>query len=194
MRSSSIATSAAVFRFRAILVLALMALIIVPIVPPFSQAAAQGASPGDEEYQIYSAAINDLLLSGNPSLMNISDQTEYPDFMDRLLKINPPFSRGTAVLENGTLKSFVGHNSRHYPLQRQFNLSIEYALVNEKNEPYATWIEGFSRVGLSPDGDQALLLLDNSAIWYVSEGMFVLLEKEDDIWRVKATELAYIGE
>jgi hypothetical protein len=196
MISSSIASSAAVFRFGAILVLVLMALIIVPIVPPFSfsQAASQGAGPEDEEYQIYSAAINDLLLSGNPSLINISDQTEYPDFMDRLLKINPPFSRGSAVLENGTLKSFVSHNSRHYPLQRQFNLSIEYALVNEKNEPYATWIVGFSRAGLSPDGDQALLLLDNSAIWYVSEGTFVLLKKEDDVWRVKATELAYIGE
>ena len=198
MISSSMASSAAVFRFGAILVLALMSLIIVPIVPPFSfsQAAAQGqgAGPGDEEYQIYSAAINDLLLSGNPRPMNISDQTEYPDFMDRLLKINPPFSRGSAVLENGTLKSFVGHNSRHYPLQRQFNLSTEYALVNEKNEPYATWIVGFSRAGLSPDGDQALLLLDNSAIWYVSEGMYVLLEKEDDVWKVKATELAYIGE
>jgi hypothetical protein len=196
MISSSMASSAAVFRFRAILVLALMALIIVPIVPPFSfsQAAAQGAGPEDEEYRIYSAAINDLLLSGNPRPMNISDQTEYPDFMDRLLKINPPFSEGSAVLENGTLKSFVGHNSRHYPLQRQFNLSTEYALVNEKNEPYATWIAGLSRAGLSPDGDQALLLLDNSAIWYVSEGMFVLLEKEDDVWKVKATELAYIGE
>jgi hypothetical protein len=192
--SSSMASYAAVFRFRAILVLALMALIIVLNVPPFSQAAAQGSGPEDEEYQIYSAAINDLLLSGNPSLMNISDQTEYPDFMDRLLRINPPFSKGNAVLENGTLKSFVGHNSRHYPLQRMFNLSTEYAMVNEKNEPYATWIVGFSRAGLSPDGDQALLLLDNSAIWYVSEGMFVLLEKEDDIWRVKATELAYIGE
>jgi hypothetical protein len=196
MISSSMAPFAAVFRFRAILVLALIALIIGPIVPPFSQAAAQGqgAGPGDEEYQIYSAAINDLLLSGNPSLMNISDQTECPDFMDRLLKMNPPFSNGNTVLENGTLKSFVGHNSRHYPLQRQFNLSFEYALVNEKNEPYATWIVGFSRAGLSPDGDQALLLLDNSAIWYVSEGMFVLLEKEDDVWKVKATELAYIGE
>jgi hypothetical protein len=196
MISSSMASSAAVFRFRAILFLALMALIIVPIMPPFSQAAAQGqgAGPGDEEYQIYSAAINDLLLSGNPRPMNISDQTEYPDFMDRLLKMNPPFSKGNALLENGTLKSFVAHNSRHYPLQRQFNLSTEYALVNEKSEPYATWIVGFSRAGLSPDGDQALLLLDNSAIWYVSEGMFVLLEKEDDIWRVKATELAYIGE
>jgi hypothetical protein len=168
--------------------------VILALALTFSLAGAQGAGPDDQEYQVYSAAIKDLLLVGNPGFINISDHTEYPDFMDRLLKIYPPFSKGPAMLDKGTLKSFVSQNSRHYPLQRLFNLSIEYAMVNEKYEPDATWIAGFSRVGFSPDGDQALLLLDHSAMWYVSEGTFVLLEKVDGRWRVNATELAYIGE
>jgi hypothetical protein len=189
MKPSARESSASVFK-----VIFVFVLIFAPIFALTFPQAAEGAAPEDQEYQIYSAAIKDLLLAGNPGFLNISDQTEYPDFMDRLLKINPPFSKGPATLENGTLKSFVSQNSRRYPLQRQFNLSIEYALVNEKNEPHATWIAGFSSVGLSPDGDQALLLLDYSAIWYISEGTFVLLEKADGIWRVKATEMAYMGE
>lgn len=186
MESSAIDSSASVFK--------VILVFVLTFALAFSQAAAEGAGPEDQEYQIYSVAVNDLLLSGNLGFLNISNNTEYPDFMVRLLKINPPFSRGTAMLENGTLKSFVSQNSRQYPLQRRFNLSIEYALVNEKNEPYATWIAGFSRVGFSPDGDQALLLLDHAAYWHVSEGTFVLLEKVDGIWRVRATEIAYIGE
>jgi len=156
--------------------------------------AAEDVGPGDQEYQIYSAAIKDLLLAGNQSSINISDHTEYPDFLDRLLYTNPPFSKGPTRLENGTLRSFVTQNSRHFPLKKRFSLSIGYALVNEKNDSYATWIAGFSRAGFSPNEDQALLLLDNAAYWYVSKGTFVLFEKEDGLWRVKATEMAYIGE
>jgi hypothetical protein len=160
----------------------------------FSLGAAEEASPSDQEYRIYSAVIRDQLLVANPGFINISDQTEYPDFMARLLKVNPAFSKGLALLENGTLNSFIGQNSRHYPLQKRFNLSIEYALLNEKNEPYATQIAGFSGVRLSPDGDQALLLLDHLAIWDVREGIFVLLDKVDGVWRVKAIKIAYLGE
>jgi hypothetical protein len=98
------------------------------------------------------------------------------------------------MLESGTLESFVKQNNRHYPLQRRFNLSIDYSLVNEKNDSHATQIAGLSRTGFSNDGDQALLLLDDAAYWYVSEGTFVLLEKVNGIWKVIATEVAYIGE
>jgi hypothetical protein len=168
--------------------------IILIFILSSSFATAEIEDPGDQEYQIYSTVIQDILLNETPGSMNISDHTEFPDFLDNLLYYNPPFSKGLARLENGTLKSFSDCNSRHYPLQRRFNLSIEYVLVNEKNELYATWIAGFSRVGFSTNGDQALLLLDRAAYWHISEGTFVLLEKADGIWRVKASELAYIGE
>ena len=156
--------------------------------------AEEDAGPGYEDYQVYSAVINDSLLYGNPRSINISDQTNYPDFLDNLLCTNPPFSRGPQRLKSGTLESFVKQNNRHYPLQRRFNLSIDYSLVNEENDSHATQIAGFSRVEFSNDKDHALLLRDDAAYWYVSEGTFVLLEKVDGIWKVIATENAYIGE
>jgi hypothetical protein len=151
-------------------------------------------TPEDQEYWIYTAAIEDLLLKGNPGGINISDRTSFPDFLDDLLSTHPPFSKEPSRLEEGVLESFGSRSDREYPLERGFNLSIPYALVDERSDPGATRIAGFSRVGFSPDGHQALLLLDYAAYWYVSEGTFVLLEKEDGVWRVKATELAYLGE
>ena len=88
----------------------------------------------------------------------------------------------------------MAKNSQKFELVRQFNLSIDYQLVNERDNPGVEDIVGLSRVGFNTKKTQALVHVDEIKRWYVNEGYLVLMEKENGGWKVEEKEMTYIGE
>jgi len=118
----------------------------------------------------------------------IRDYTDFPEQM------TDSFSKRLKSLQQITLEDLTTKNSRKLKLMRQFNLSINYFLVNEQDNPGVEGILGFSRVGFNEGKTQALVHVDEIKRWYVSDGYLVLLEKENEGWKVEKEEMTCIGE
>jgi hypothetical protein len=73
-------------------------------------------------------------------------------------------------------------------------LSVGWNLVNVRDDAGARGIVGLSRADFDSERSQALVHVDEIAGWYISSGSFVLLVKEDGVWRVEASAMTYLGE
>ncbi len=146
--------------------------------------------PGSEEYEVYSALIEEVFVTGanGSGPVPIRDRTGCPKFVVEMA------SSGIDAVKPETWEEFKAKNSLDYPLEERFNLSVGCVLANERDDPDARGILGLSRVGFDSEKSQALVHLDEIAAWYVSNGSFVLLVKEDGRWRVEEIAMTYLGE
>jgi len=143
-----------------------------------------------EEYAVFSALIEKIYSADKNKSMPIPIR-DYTFFAEQM---TGSFGKSLKSLQQITLEDLTTKNSRKFKLMRQFNLSINYLLVNEQDNPEVEGILGFSRVGFNEGKTQALVHVDEIKRWYVSEGYLVLLEKENEGWKVEEEEMTYIGE
>jgi hypothetical protein len=146
--------------------------------------------PGIEEYEVYSALVEEVFVTAASASgpVPIRDRTGCPKFVVEME------SCGINAFGPETWEDFKAKNSQEFPLEERFNLSVDYDLVNERDDPGAREIVGLSRVGFDPERGQALVHIDEIAGWYISSGSFVLLVKENGRWRVDETRMTYLGE
>lgn len=180
-------------KFVLILILALV-LALAPAPTTCASSGAEGAGGDDgpeaEEYEVYSALIEEVFVTGanGSGPVPIRDRTGCPKFVVEMA------SSGIDAVKPETWEEFKAKNSLDYPLEERFNLSVGCVLANERDDPDARGILGLSRVGFDSEKSQALVHLDEIAAWYVSNGSFVLLVKEDGRWRVEEIAMTYLGE
>jgi hypothetical protein len=176
-----------------ILILSLVfALALIPTVGALTgdESARADDDPGIEEYEVYSALVEEVLVTEASASgpVPIRDRTGCPKFVVEME------SCGINAFRPETWEDFKAKNSQEFPLEERFNLSVDYDLVNERDDPGAREIVGLSRVGFDPERGQALVHIDEIAGWYISSGSFVLLVKENGRWRVDETRMTYLGE
>jgi hypothetical protein len=148
--------------------------------------------PEAEEYAVYSALIEErFIVQGNRiGPIPIRDYTHYTGFENRDVPKGAIFED----LEMETWEDFRAKNLQDYPLGDLFNLSIDHMLVCENENPNATDIVGLSRVGFNSEKSQALIQIDEIRGWYISNGFFVLMTKDDGAWKIEESEMFYLGE
>jgi hypothetical protein len=176
-----------------ILILSLVfALALIPTVGALTgdESARADDGPGIEEYEVYSALVEEVLVTEASASgpVPIRDRSGCPKFVVEMA------SCGIDAVRPETWEDFKAKNSQDYQLEERFNLSVDYDLVNERDDPGARGIVGLSRVGFDPEKSQALIHLDEIAGWYISSGSFVLLVKENGAWRVEEIAMTYLGE
>ena len=145
---------------------------------------------GADEYAVYSSLIEEICLTDKNRSMPIPirDHTDFPELR------GVSIGKSLKSLQPQTLEDLMAKNSQKFELVRQFNLSIDYQLVNERDNPGVEDIVGLSRVGFNTKKTQALVHVDEIKRWYVNEGYLVLMEKENGGWKVEEKEMTYIGE
>ncbi len=180
-------------KFRIIVSLVLvLALSLIPT--PGASTEAEGAraddGPDSEEYEVYSALVEEVFVTEASAIgpVAIRDRTGCPTF------IVERHASGIDAVRPETWEVFKAKNAQEYPLEERFNLSVGCVLANERDDPDAKGILGFSRVGFDPEMSQALVHVDEIAAWYISSGSFVLLVKENGAWRVEEIAMTYLGE
>ncbi len=178
-------------KFR-IIVCLILALALIPT--PGASAGDDGAraddGPDAEEYEVYSALVEEVFVTEASASgpVPIRDRTGCPKFIIDMT------SCWINAVKPETWECFKAENSRERPLEERFNLSVGCVLVNEQDDPDAKGILGLSRVGFNPEKSQALVHVEDIAVWHVSSGRFVLLVKEDGVWRVEESAMTYLGE
>lgn len=146
--------------------------------------------PDSEEYEVYSALVEEVFVTEASAIgpVAIRDRTGCPKF------IVERHASGIDAVRPETWEVFKAKNAQEYPLEERFNLSVDYDFVNERDDAGARGIVGLSRVGFDSEKSQALVHVDEIAAWYISSGSFVLLVKENGVWRVEETRMTYLGE
>jgi len=149
-----------------------------------------------EEYAVYSAVLNDLFVKDKDSvkLLTISGQTSFYEnvgYLDETtyeqriqhLKQNYP-----SVSEE-TLFDYEAKQTQTFKLYPNFNLPVEYLLVNakelEKSEGYAAkQMIRLSKVGFNREKNQAFVYVEFFCP-LCGGSNHLLLEKENGLWKIK---------
>ena len=164
-----------------------------------------------EEAAVYSALIMQMKEGERGTLVVVQDRTvsgnQYLDDDredDRLDRIFESLKRDFPLAERGTLESFRANNLQHYPMRAPFLASIKTKLISRQEverfsyrEP-GNWWEAFyrkhpgatgflvlSRVGFNREMNQALVYRAFSCGSTCGYGSYVLLVKEDGVWKIK---------
>ena len=134
-------------RFRLILGL-ILALALIPTTGSAEDDEARADDgPEAEEYEVYSALVEEVFVTETSAIgpVPIRDRTGCPKFVVEMA------SCGIDAVKPETWEDFKAKNAQEYPLEERFNLSVDYDLVNELDEPQARGIVGLSRVGFDPE-------------------------------------------
>ena len=149
-----------------------------------------------EEYAVYSVVINSLILKDKSSLkrLTISNETSFYDnsayledttFEQRLQDLKKYYqSVGEETLIDYELK-----NVRPSKIRPDFNLPIEYLLVNEKDTEKskgraAALMVRLSKVGFNQERNEAFVYIEYFCP-LCGFGSYVHLEKESGLWKIK---------
>ena len=175
---------------------------------------APAVAAANDEYDVYSALINDiyvkekvkLIVITNPTCCDSSTMDLHSDSWRILLEELKPLSRDT-------LEVYASRNMQQVELERKFQLRAKYQVV-----PYSTvkkiltnidfdeaWRRFYSRypasggyirlsrVGFNKTSDQALV----STAWMCNtlcgEGNFVVLVKQGGLWKVQQKVVTWVS-
>jgi hypothetical protein len=113
-------------------------------------------------------------------------------------------------LQAASLNSFREMNTQPAPFQHSFHLSVPYDLVDKtevdsifnkggwwtdyyKKYPNSQGILSLSRVGFSPDGNQAVFYASNGCGGKCGTGTYVVMKRVDSGWKVAKEILTWIS-
>jgi hypothetical protein len=184
----------------------------------FGQDAAAPQKVTDEEYRVYEAVILDMFVGksvdegrDNPRQLVILEQTvtnfpaaRSPETVASLKGMLPGLSDETAT-------DYVARLKTKGTLSSSLNLKVSYTLLPEKEldrifsngpagwpkfynkYPKSSGYVGFSRVGFSKAGDQAVVYVSHGCGGLCGSGNYVLLVKTNNAWTVKQKMMAWIS-
>lgn len=178
------------------------------------------ASPDDEMYEVYSAAIRDIFLEwhdGTKSPDELAarlvvvrdhalayrwDKTEEP--AERTLK----WAKSAVAVDKSTVEDFKRKCADSISLEARFTLPAKLVLISDhelensfKNgRSWPSFYERYpnsigyivlSQVGFNTEHDQAFLYIGNSCGSLCGAGYYVLLAKDQGTWSVKHKDMLF---
>jgi hypothetical protein len=165
----------------------------------------------EEEYAIYSALLNEKYIEGRTNFLIVVDQTvakpslakelERDDLQQMLLPISPL-----------TVAAFKGKNKEAQALKGALNLKVRYILLRNREwgeffrgdvirgweefyrrNPGATGYIRLSRVGINPNGHEALAYVEHGCGATCGTGNYVLLTNRGKEWKVEKMVMLWIA-
>ncbi len=163
-------------------------------------------TPGKPAYEVYSALINQVFLSGRapgsvnskvrliviePETIAVADRPEHLNAdLDYVVK------KARQRIEADTLADFRAKNQQSQPLRREFGLNAPFAFLGDRGD-YDGW-EGFqkkypdaqgimtlSRAGFNDAQDQALVYVHNASDGLAGAWVYVVLRKRGGAWEIE---------
>lgn len=149
----------------------------------------------EEEYAVYSVVIDDLIVKDRSSVNSlvISNQTSAYDvkylssttFKQSLQNMKQKYT----YINEELLLDYEAKQTRPFKLYPNFNLPVEYILIDanklEKSEGYESRsMIRLSKVGFNKEKNQALIYIEFFC-GMCGFGNYVILEKENDIWKIR---------
>ena len=172
-------------------------LLLLASVPAGSASSKASAMPSDEEYAVYSAVVAGLLASGGDLVIldRTTSDDRKPDLAELRL-VRPDFDSDTLTdyeskaLETSPLESLIDAGLA-YTLQTAswFDEIFSKGTRNGWNEfarqyPSGIGILRLSRVGINPEGTQAVVRVDFMCGGLCGVGEYQVLQKRETGWRV----------
>ena len=140
-------------------------------------------TPQTEQYDVYKAVITDSQFGIYYRQIAVEKYTKTSYISDyQLLKNNLP------LLDPITLKDFNERNRKPVLLSDSFNVNSEFVFFEENQYSVKRFPQGriaFSDVGFNSQMNQALVYLERITNNRTSAGVYLLLFKENDTWKVK---------
>ncbi|HYJ47199.1 MAG TPA: hypothetical protein VEV81_11360 [Pyrinomonadaceae bacterium] len=188
--------------------------------PLFSQ---NQSDPEAEKYAVYSALIKDMYVDGRTKLLVIEGAGDCPSpspadkVSDKDLKKMRDEMEGYAFkqfpeLKLETIDDFHARTKECVSLNSRFEIPIEYVIVSYKEinslfskqgldgwdrfyerYPVSSGIIGFSNVGFNRAMNQALVSTSRSCGGLCGAGYFVLLKKEQGVWKVQSKQMTWVS-
>ena len=165
----------------------------------------------DDDYEVYSALINQKYVTDRIKLIVIKDQTvSYT--IDKLLAEDPfqYVSKQLAPVSKETFEDFLSKNESPIMLNRQFILRVDYALIGQEEldnflkpppsdgnsllkgwerfyekYPHSPGYLMLSRIGYNAGRDEAMVYSARCCGALCGEGRYILVTKDRDGWRIK---------
>jgi len=165
----------------------------------------------EDDYEVYSALINQKYVTDRIKLIVIKDQTvSYT--IDKLLAEDPfqYVSKQLAPVSKETFEDFLAKNESPIMLNRQFILRVDYALIGQEEldnclkpppsdgnsllkgwerfyekYPHSPGYLMLSRIGYNAGRDEAMVYSARCCGALCGEGRYILVAKDRDGWRIK---------
>jgi hypothetical protein len=164
---------------------------------------ATAASPGAEEYEVYSVLIQDMYDDGLIVIEGSTAAAHDTDFAANAVK-----DPGRPDLDDEILSDFKAKNQAPSALEPRFTLTGTYALISEQelesifantrgwDDFYAKYpgsqgLLTLSRVGFNEARDTAFLYVAHSIHWTSGEGNVVTMKKTAGRWTVQDTGMIW---
>jgi hypothetical protein len=160
-------------------------------------------STTNEEYAVFSAAIESIYVHDQTSLIAIENYT-FPksSLSEDWSKESQFVIQHLPMLSQEMLNDFQIKNSESRKLESSFVLSAKYFLVDEeeskgiyqsgngwidfyKRHPKTDGIIRLSRVGFNHGFNQALLYIRNQSSFNIGQGYYILLVKKHNAWVIE---------
>jgi hypothetical protein len=164
-----------------------------------------------EEYAVYSILIESWYVHNNIRLIVIEDHSKVDSLVEGLDNRLDPLMEELPDVKKELIDDFKIRNIQSVPLKPLISLHVPSLLIrnNEIEDIFQTdgdgWEEFYqrypnspgiitlSRVGFNPYMDQALVYIGNQSHWRAGSGHFVLLRKENDMWKVQDNIMIWIS-
>ena len=200
--------------------LAILALLLLPFFQASENGVANHATQADlapEEYAVYAAVVSKLFAcekvtfdtQATVKLLVIKDHTTVDRLAPKALEDWEYVSRRLPSISQETANDYKERNRGSHQIKDTFNLKIEYALVRKdelehvlKSGGWETFYEkypdsggyiSFSRVGFNPERNQALIYFEHWCQMLCGSGIYVLLSKGEDGWKVASQYRIWIS-
>ena len=161
------------------------------------------ATSGDQEYEVYSALLNQEYVDQRTAFLIVINQTVAASLIAKELE-RDDLRQMLSPVSPSTVDAFRGNNKEPETLKEAFKLKVKYTLLgnNEwgeyfKGDVIKGWEEFYrknpgasgyirlSRVGFNPERDEALVYVEHGCGATCGTGNYALLTKSEKGWRVK---------
>lgn len=168
-----------------------------------------------EEYAVYSTLIKQRFIGERTELIVIREDTSIsPILPGEMIQGAVTYFGETLEVEEEILKDFGRRNTQTYPLDRHFDLGIDYLLISDEeithifqsredveecwNEfyeryPHSQGIMILSRVGFNLERNKAVVYIGNQSGWLMGAGYGIFLVKKDNSWVIEDEVMLWIS-
>jgi hypothetical protein len=165
------------------------------------------------EYEVYSAVIEEVYITAEVKFLVVDELTkaDVPPGSSLEAEVENIKLRFRSSLGAEILEDYREKNGNPIQLERKLDISKPYALISESERErifktgegwsqfYETYPEApgmvitLSRVGFNPEGDQALVYVEDLGDFGAGQGLYVFLSKEGDRWIVQEVAVAWVA-
>lgn len=173
-------------------------------------------TPDLDEYSVYSDLLKEEFIGKRTKQIVIKKETAVQNFSANEKIPTEGLQGSLSSLKKETAEDFLLRNKQSAKLTDKFKLKVKINLVGEeidkifiennrngstengwmifhKRYPTADGIITLSRVGFNKEKTQALIFVAFGCGWLCGEGNYILLEKQEEEWKVKSKLINWVS-